>query len=80
MNEPRCELTEMVASECSHCTGRRGYETPEELPRRSSVAFPAQFAGLCRHCNRPFDEGAQIVRSDEVEGYCLLDHTRPRLV
>jgi hypothetical protein len=35
---------------------------------------------LVDHCGRPFDEGTQLVRSDEVDGYCLLDHTVPRSI
>lgn len=44
----RCELTDLLTSQCAHCK-----------PRREAV-WPAKYDGQCPTCNQPYSAGDMV--------------------
>jgi hypothetical protein len=67
----RCEITDLFADSCSHCTGRG-----EEIPERDTAAFgpwfPARFPGRCSDCDKRTGPEDRI-RADGEGGYLCED-------
>jgi hypothetical protein len=72
--EPRCELTELVVSQCAHCRPQ-----PAEPGREIAYRFEAGYDGTCGICDEPFEAGERIGRVDGENLYacpsCCRDLT-----
>lgn len=69
--EKRCEKTDLVASQCSHCVG---LDTAHSVyvPRiRSGMGFPANFESECRMCEQTIEPG-DLITGTHV-GYIHVD-------
>ena len=67
--EPRCEKTDLLRSQCGHCTGRDGGGEASELdPRKFGPWFQARYDGECDNCGYEFQAGDSI-RSDGNGGW-----------
>jgi len=68
----RCDMTDLLVQECSHCTGRDGGETAERRRKARLLADPsvikAQYPGACSNCGEGFLAGEPI-RSDWHGGW-----------
>lgn len=74
MAEKRCERTDLIVSQCAHCTGARSVveQAADQLAARQRWAIEhlsaaraagwavARYEGNCRVCSRPFEAGALI--------------------
>lgn len=61
MTEPYCEVMEMTAAWCAHCTGDT--LTEEEIQEAElSPWFSSQWPGVCSTCREPFERGTTIRR------------------
>ncbi len=49
----RCELTELLVSDCAHCRG---------LKNEPRGCFPARYAGKCFICDEWYPVGTRIVK------------------
>lgn len=65
--ESRCEVTELLVSQCGHCTGRTGDEGTGEK-RDLGPWFGARYAGKCADCGERFGMQDRI-RADGEGGY-----------
>jgi hypothetical protein len=64
--EPRCEKTEMLVRDCSHC---RGHDDFHEGDWPADPPFPARYGGRCERCDHGFAEGDSIRRLQDEPGY-----------
>jgi hypothetical protein len=65
----RCEKTDLLRSQCGHCTGREGKPEASELdPRSFGPWFAARYDGECGNCGCEFQAGDSI-RSDGAGGW-----------
>lgn len=65
MSEPRCDITDLLVSQCGHCKG-----LTEDKPELGPW-FAARFEGFCSRCGDAIEPGDPI-RADGEGGY--LDH------
>lgn len=73
MATERCDLTELVVDQCSHCLGQ---DKPVK-PRATGPTISAQYPGTCAcGCKTPFTEGDQITHSTDADGWCLPAHVQ----
>lgn len=68
----RCELTELLVSDCAHCRGLSDLD-PEQVPAAGGTGelgplFFANYPGRCSDCREPILTGDQI-RADGAGGY-----------
>lgn len=71
MADERCELSDLLVSQCAHCLG---HKLEGLVICRAGYPFPAAYPGRCALCLGPIEEGDQITRIREynggpVEGY-----------
>jgi hypothetical protein len=62
----RCELTELLATDCAHC--RRVADPFTALPIEYGQWFMARYHGNCTRCGEPIKPGDPI-RADSYPGY-----------
>jgi hypothetical protein len=76
-DEPRCPLTELPKSGCSHCRGHGDQVVVEvdALTREDVVGFTfaAGYRSICGHCGGDIGVGAQIQRLRDGSGYACPD-------
>jgi hypothetical protein len=57
----RCERTELLTTECSHCRGLDRQPAPARRPGNGPGPwFPAAYPGRCSQCATSFDPGDRI--------------------
>lgn len=70
MNEPRCDKTDLLVSQCSHCLGL------DEKPKFRAISrFIAKYHGWCVGCGAgiaPGDKAAYDSDGDLICGECAL--------
>lgn len=64
----RCELTELPADSCAHCTGRTGDSPAESSP--AATWTEAQYHGRCTGCSQRILPGDQICADGEGGWLC----------
>lgn len=75
VDEPRCDITDLIKSQCAHCLGHTGVDE-EVTQHRQRLAesdqhpkwFPAQWPGVCEHCGERFEAGTPI-RFEAPQGW-----------
>lgn len=86
--EERCELTELIKSQCEHCvaaarvkpvdpdavTATFNFRSPASrfLENSSGPWFPANYQGECSECGLHFYEG-EIIQADGAGGWRLKE-------
>lgn len=82
ISEQRCDLTELLVSQCAHCQGARSVEEQAADESRAIAHRPgwieAQYPGECYRCGEPIAVGDLIHRSDSHRsvgwiGSCCAD-------
>lgn len=68
MNDERCPVTDLIASQCAHCRQVPVADLFDEPAERPGPWFQAFYAGECAGCCDTFGEGEQI-RADGHGGY-----------
>ncbi len=61
----RCERTELLVEQCSHC---RAHAAPELV--EVTARFFARFSGRCANCDGRIHEGDRIGRTIDGEYVC----------
>jgi hypothetical protein len=72
--DARCDLTDLLPSECG-CRLHRGGQTPDEeavRDRRPGLWFPARYPGTCTRCGVGFEDN-QDIRADGFGGWECCD-------
>jgi hypothetical protein len=84
-HEPRCEKTDLITSQCAHCTGHLDLDTQVHAERAALIAsgrwFPSKYPGKCARCGDWFGEGAAIRGVDGQPGWiaeCCADPTKEK--
>ena len=65
--EPRCDITDLLVSQCGHC-----HDFHDDLPSDSENYgpwFPARFGGTCDGCGEHRFEAGDRIRSDGEGGW-----------
>jgi len=65
----RCELTELLVSECAHC---RGFEEEPVVSSRGQW-FTATYSGRCSNCKTSFEPGDRIRADGFMSGGWLAE-------
>lgn len=78
MSEERCERSDLIKSQCSHCQGLDGKSGPYEKPTRilpndRVTGFPASYEGHCDLCDNKIEIGQMICKSDHSFMYVHYD-------
>ena len=64
MAAPRCDLTDLLVTDCAHCRGVKSVDEETKAERARLLAtgrwVVAQYAGTCAHCGEHFGPGAAI--------------------
>jgi hypothetical protein len=64
VSEIRCEITELITTQCAHCRG-----IPDPKPERTlGRPFVAAYAGKCRECADYYEAGDRIRRVCDEDG------------
>lgn len=70
MSDERCEKTDLLPADCSHC---RGLDEAHDMSMKSkpdrSVGFIASYPGFCDFCDGPIEMGQMICYHPESFGY-----------
>jgi hypothetical protein len=72
--DERCDLTDLLPSDCG-CRLHRGGQTPEEEAERNRQPgpwFPARYPGTCTRCGVGFEDN-QDIRADGSGGWECCD-------
>lgn len=68
MTEPRCDLTDLIASQCGHC---RGHDQPSVAGLTIVHRFAARFPGPCANCETGrIHEDDLIGKTEDGEYVC----------
>jgi hypothetical protein len=65
----RCEITELPADMCAHCSDAAKPKAPRRAPRPAGPTVTALYRGQCRGCGEPFSVGAQITHDPDTGGW-----------
>lgn len=65
MSEPRCEKTDLLESQCSHCRGLDSLPTPRVITR-----FEAKFTSWCALCGGTIERGDSAAYDADNDVIC----------
>ncbi len=65
MNEARCEKTDLLESQCSHCRGMDSLPTPRVITR-----FEAKYHSRCSLCDAAIERGDSAAYDADNDVIC----------
>lgn len=65
--EERCEISDLLPSDCAHC---RGIKSELDFSGKLVAEFPALYAGKCAACDRRYEQDHRIGRTEDGDYIC----------